>query len=185
MRQRTLLQKPKKTTTVRAGNWLTVIRTRTRVPRWCVIALALSLSLIHTHSLSLLLVVMMQSKELKNKIYSHPHSLILSLFLKTKISLTHSRFSLFLYCSLSLVNPKVLKTKISHTHSLILSLLWRSKKSRANSSGIVWVIQLLCDGLTQTNSSHTHVTSFCELNDEPELCHLAGNFGNSIPWEHS
>ena len=40
--------------------------------------LTLTLSLIHTHLLSPVLVVMMKSKELKTKIYSHAHSLILS-----------------------------------------------------------------------------------------------------------
>ena len=41
--------------------------------------LTLILSLIHIHSLSPVLVVMMKSKELKTKIYSHAHSLILYL----------------------------------------------------------------------------------------------------------
>ena len=40
----------------------------------------LTLSLTHIHSLSPVLVVMMKSKELKTKIYSHAHSLILSLW---------------------------------------------------------------------------------------------------------
>ena len=42
-------------------------------------SLTLTFSLTHIHSLSPVLVVMMESKELNTKIYSHAHSLVLSL----------------------------------------------------------------------------------------------------------
>ena len=45
-----------------------------------ILSLPLTLSLIRIHTLSPVLVVMMKSKKLKTKIYSHAHSLILSLW---------------------------------------------------------------------------------------------------------
>ena len=73
--------------------------------------LTLTLSLIHTHLLSPVLVVMMKSQELKTKIYSHAHSLILCvsqpLCFSVPLSLSVSpcfsysfsdSLSLFLFC---------------------------------------------------------------------------------------